>query len=52
MSKKNFFLFSFDNQFRIYKPSYVPDVSLTIRTVEILQDCYFKANFIKNFQDG
>ena len=49
MTKICCFLFSFDNQFHIYKPSYVPDVSLTIRTVEILQDCYFKANFITFF---
>ena len=34
---------------QIYKPSYVPDVSLRIRTVEILQDYCFKANFIKIF---
>ena len=44
-----FFCIFFDNQFRIYKPSYVPDVSLTIRTVKILQDCYFKANSIEIF---
>ena len=40
------FVFCFDNQFRI---SDVPDVSLIIVTVEILQDYYFKANFIKIF---
>ena len=44
-----FFVVRFDNQFLIYKPSYVPNVSLTISTVEILQDYYFKANFIKIF---
>ena len=44
-----FCIFYFDNQFRIYKPSDVPDVSLTIRTLDILQDYYFNANFIKIF---
>ena len=44
-----FFVFCFDNQFRNYKPSYVPKVSLTISAVEILQDYYLKANFIKTF---
>ena len=39
------FGFCFDNQFRIYKPSYVRDVSLTIRTVEILQDYYLMPIF-------
>ena len=42
-------VFCFDNQFRIYKPSYVYDVSLTVRTLEILQGYYFKANYIKIF---
>ena len=42
-----FFVYCFDNQFRIYKPSYVSDASSTIRTVEILQNYYFKANYIK-----
>ena len=35
--------------FFLYFVRYVPDVSLTIHTVEILQDYYFKANFIKIF---
>ena len=44
-----FFVFCFDNQFRIYKPTYVPHVSLTIRTLDILHYYYFKATFIKIF---
>ena len=39
----------FDNQCHIYKSSCVPDVSLTIRTLETVQDYYFEANYIKIF---
>ena len=38
----------FDKQFRIYETSFVHDV----RTLNILQDYYFKVNYIKTLQDG